>query len=463
MNLQPVDFSIAPSTPGRAWAVGALVLAVGSLLDARLNPVTVRGEVSGLSRAASGHCYFALKDAAGQLRCVMFRRAASLLDVSLRDGEAVEVEGRLAIYEPRGDLQLIVESLRRAGTGALFEQFLQRKARLQSEGLFDDARKRPLPPLPRAIGLVTSVGAAALHDAATALRRRLPHIPVVLVNAAVQGADAPGQLVRALCELYQRSCEGSGGLPPIDVILLVRGGGSIEDLWAFNDETLARTIVQSPVPVIVGVGHETDFTIADFCADLRAPTPTAAAELVAPPQAQWLGVLDAIEQRLVRALGRRLDDQAQRLDRAGMRLGRPSALTQREKLALGRQAHRLQLAMHSRLAQLSRLQQQLHSAFEAALSQQSALRAERLSRAALRLQLLDPALVLRRGYAWIADAAGHAVISASQLCAGDRTRATWADGSVDLRVIGQLVPDARRSPSPATPAALARPRPTRGT
>ncbi|MEO7241595.1 MAG: exodeoxyribonuclease VII large subunit [Variovorax sp.] len=443
------DFLTEPLTPDRTWAVGALVQTVANLLDARLNPVTVRGEISGLSRAASGHCYFALKDAGGQLRCVMFRRAANFLDAVPRDGEAVELEGRLAIYEPRGDLQLIVESLRRAGAGALFEQFLQRKARLEAEGLFDAARKRPLPALPRAIGLVTSLGAAALHDAATALRRRLPHIPVLLMNAAVQGADAPAQLVHALDELYRRSGEASDGLPPIDVILLVRGGGSIEDLWAFNDESLARTIVRSPVPVVVGVGHETDFTIADLCADLRAPTPTAAAELVAPPRAQWLAALDTMQERLVRTLARRLDDQAQRLDRAGMRLGRPSSLTQRERLTLGRQAHRLQFAMQRQLGQLAREQQQLQGAVIGALQGQATARAERLSRLALRLQSLNPSLVLRRGYAWIANADGAAVTSATQLSTGDRARATWADGSVDLRVIDAPVADKSTPPLPS--------------
>ncbi len=193
--------------------------------------MTVQGEISGFSRAASGHCYFALKDESGQLRCAMFRRAAGLLDFAPRDGDQVEVRGRLAVYEPRGDLQLVVESLRRSGEGALFEQFVQRKARLEAEGLFDPSRKRPLPLMPRSIGVVTSLGAAALHDVVTALRRRVPHIPVTIAPAAVQGAGAPGELVRALQSLYALQ-------PALDVILLVRGGGSIEDLWAFNDEQL---------------------------------------------------------------------------------------------------------------------------------------------------------------------------------------------------------------------------------
>ncbi|WP_347613790.1 exodeoxyribonuclease VII large subunit, partial [Comamonas thiooxydans] len=281
------------ATTPHVWEVGALCHAIGDALQARFNPVAVRGELSGFSRAASGHCYFNLKDASGQIRCAMFRRAAEQVGFSPRDGELVEVRGRLGVYEQRGDLQLVVESMQRAGQGALFEQFLRLKAQLESEGLFDPARKRPLPPLPRGIGLVTSLGAAALHDVVTALRRRVPHIPVVIVPALVQGPQAPQSLVQALSKLYrlaQAGNEASGDLrvdsarqPVIDTILLVRGGGSLEDLWAFNDEQLARTIVQSPVPLISGVGHETDFTIADFCADLRAPTPTAAAELAAQP------------------------------------------------------------------------------------------------------------------------------------------------------------------------------------
>ena len=290
-----------PAAAPLVWEVGALCRAVSDALQARFNPVAVRGEISGFSRAASGHCYFSIKDAGGQIRCAMFRRAAQLMDCSPRDGELVELRGRLGVYEQRGDLQLVVESMQRAGQGALFEQFLRLKAQLEAEGLFDAARKRSLPPLPRGIGVVTSPGAAALHDVITALRRRVPHIPVVLVPALVQGAQAPASLIDALQRLYGLAQEGAGsvaGAPHIDTILLVRGGGSIEDLWAFNDERLARTIVQSPVPLICGVGHETDFTIADFCADLRAPTPTAAAELVSQPREVWMGALQLMQGRL---------------------------------------------------------------------------------------------------------------------------------------------------------------------
>jgi exodeoxyribonuclease VII large subunit len=401
---------------------------VADALDARFNPVTVRGEISGFSRASSGHCYFALKDESGQLRCAMFRRAASLLDFAPRDGDQVEVRGRLAVYEPRGDLQLVVESLRRAGQGALFEQFMQRKARLEAEGLFDPARKRALPTMPRAIGLVTSLGAAALHDVVTALRRRVPHIPIMLAPAAVQGAAAPAELVRSLQALYALE-------PRVDVILLVRGGGSIEDLWAFNDETLARTIVQSPVPLISGVGHETDFTIADFCADLRAPTPTAAAELVAAPRDLWLGALALLEERLREAVAARLDALSQRLDVATGRLGRPSTLVARQRLGLAHQAQRLHYAVLSRTARFAQAQQALEARLSPGFRATIGRRHDRLDRAALRLQLLDPALVLQRGYAWLTNAEGHAVTRASSLVSGDDVQARLADGTVDLKVL----------------------------
>ncbi|PLC02734.1 exodeoxyribonuclease VII large subunit [Variovorax sp. RO1] len=436
-----MSFREPNAAPGpRVWAVGALCRAVADALDARFNPVSVRGEISGFSRASSGHCYFSLKDESGQLRCAMFRRAAGLLDFTPRDGDQVEVRGRLAVYEPRGDLQLVVESLRRAGQGALFEQFLQRKARLEAEGLFDPARKRALPSMPRAVGVVTSLGAAALHDVVTALRRRVPHIPVVLAPAAVQGANAPAELVRALQSLY--TLESA-----VDVILLVRGGGSIEDLWAFNDETLARTIVQSPVPVISGVGHETDFTIADFCADLRAPTPTAAAELVSAPRDLWLGALDLLDERLGDALGGRLDVLGQRLDQAAARLGRPSGLVARQQLRLAHHAQRLHYAVLSRRERLAQVPQAIGTDFSSKFTRALTQRRERLERVALRLRLLDPALVLQRGYALLTDGEGRAVVSAGSLQAGDAVVARLSDGSVDLTV----------TPGAATGTRLTRP------
>jgi exodeoxyribonuclease VII large subunit len=431
---------------GRVWEVGALCHAIADALEARFNPVTVRGEISGFSRAASGHCYFSLKDASGQLRCAMFRRAAGLLAFSPRDGELVELRGRISVYEPRGDLQLVVESMSRAGQGAWFEQFLKLRARLEAEGLFDAGRKRPLPLMPRGIGVVTSLGAAALHDVVSALQRRVPHIPVVVAPALVQGANAPAELIGALTNLYRLTESGRGSRavlpstepalaePVLDVILLVRGGGSIEDLWAFNDEQLARTIIGSPVPVVSGVGHETDFSIADFVADLRAPTPTAAAELVAQPREVWQGALAILERRLQTAAFRWLDGQAQRLDLTAGRLGRPSALVASHRLRLASAAQRLQVfSLHflgRKQQALEALQARLPDAVHRRLDRQQ----ERLARAALRLGLLDPTLVLRRGYAWLTDTQGQTVNSVRQITVGQAVRATLADGEVDLNV-----------------------------
>ena len=433
-----------PSTSASlpVWEVGALCRAVGDALAARFNPVSVRGEISGFSRAASGHCYFTLKDAQGQIRCAMFKRAASSLDFAPRDGELVELQGRLGVYEQRGDLQLIVEQLQRAGQGALFEQFLRLKAQLEAEGLFDTARKRALPVLPRAIGLVTSPGAAALHDVVTALRRRVPHIPVVLVPALVQGAQAPASLCEALSKLYLLARSGQGleakntpNLPPIDVILLVRGGAAIEDLWAFNDATLARTIVASPVPVISGVGHETDFTIADFCADLRAPTPTAAAELVATPLREHLAALAHLAERLHEGAQRQCEQRQQRLDMAVQRLGRPSAVVARQQLGLARLGQRMQQASLLKLQRLAQAQQGLEANFSHTLQQHLQQHTQRLEQAQLQLQLLDPRLVLQRGYALLHDSQGRSVTHIAQAPPGSAVRAQVMDGVLDLTVV----------------------------
>ncbi len=418
-----------PASARRIWQVGALCRAVADALDAKFNPVAVRGEISGFSRASSGHCYFTLKDGQGQIRCAMFRRAAGLLNFTPRDGDQVEVRGRLDVYDARGDLQLIVESLTRAGQGSLFEQFMRLKAQLEGEGLFEAARKRPLPLMPRGIGLVTSLGAAALHDVATSLGRRLSHIPVVLAPAPVQGTQAAAALCRALEALYARAAVGE-----IDVILLVRGGGSLEDLWSFNDEQLARTIVRSPVPLVCGVGHETDFTIADFCADLRAPTPTAAAELVAQAGEVWLNLLEALRERLSRASGRRLDAAAQRLDAAGARLGRPSTLVAGQQQRISGAAHRLQLATHKR----SQLMRHRLASVDAARSRAGpkalADAAQWLDRAALRLSVLDPRLVLQRGYALITRDDASVLTRAADAHVGQTLRAHLSDGHVDLTV-----------------------------
>lgn len=423
-----------------------MCLAVGQALDLQFNPVQVVGEISGFSRAASGHCYFSLKDAQGQIRCALFRRAAVQLDFSPQEGERVELVGQLGVYEQRGDLQLVVQRMVRAGQGVLYAQFLQRKARLGALGLFDASRKRALPAQPRGIGLVTSLGAAALHDAVSALQRRVPHIPVLIAPAAVQGAQAPAELIQALSNLYHYA-QSPVGLQlafKLDVILLVRGGGSLEDLWAFNDEALVHAIAQSPVPVVSGVGHETDFTLADFVADLRAPTPTAAAELVAPQREVALGQLDALARRLQDVCSRQLDRCSQQLDGAAARLGRPSGRLAHQQLRQAQQGERLRWALqaaHQRhktgwLGQQQRLPQQVQTALQ---GQQ-----QRLERAQLRLDLLNPRLVLQRGYAWLtetsspnAGAAERTISRVGQTRPGQQLRATLADGALDLQVLPQ--------------------------
>ena len=413
----------------RVWPVGPLLRAIADSLEARFNPVAVQGELIGFSRASSGHCYFSLKDEQGQIRCAMFRRAAGMLDFAPRDGQLVELRGRLGVYEPRGELQLVVESMRQSGQGNLFEQFLALKDKLEAEGLFESARKRQPPLLPRAIGVITSLSAAALHDVVTALQRRVPHIPVVIYPASVQGAQAAGELREALLTAYRRRAEDGA-----DVLLLVRGGGAMEDLWAFNDEQLARTIVASPVPVVSGVGHETDFTIADFCADMRAPTPTAAAELCAQPQSVSLGALGLAFSRLRNGVDRQVQAHSQRLDWAASRVGRPSHLVTRQQARVARLAQELRHAMQSALAHKQRRVQSLDNDFPREMTSNLQRSRQRIERAQLRLELLDPKLILQRGYAWLADLQGQPVNSVSKTHPGQPLRATLADGAVDLTV-----------------------------
>ena len=414
----------------RVWEVGALVLAVGDALQARFGAVAVRGELAGWTRAASGHCYFNLRapDGSAGLRCAMFRRAAGLLDFTPRDGQRVELRGRLAVYEPRGELQMVVEAMRPAGEGALMEQFLRLKARLEAEGLFDPARRRPLPPHPRCIAVITSPQAAALQDVLTALRRRAPHVAVEVHPAPVQGPEAPAALARAIAR--------AGGAGRADLLIVCRGGGSLEDLWAFNDERVVRAIAASPRPVVCGVGHETDVTLADFAADLRAPTPTAAAELAAPTREACLAALDERAARLRQGLRQRLDREAQRLDRLARRLARPADTvhTHRRRLAL------LQQRLHAAPAQAlarerdrqARLARRLLDARRRGLD-----RSERaLAVLGARLAALDPAKVLERGYAWVTDAEGRAVVSVAQVAPGAALTAVLRDGQVTAQVLG---------------------------
>ena len=418
------------ATPGpRVWDVAGLLLAVSDALAARFAAVAVRGELSGFSRAGSGHCYFTLKDGSGAsagLRCAMFRRSTMMLGFNPQDGQQVEVRGRLAVYEARGELQMIVEAMQRVGAGNLYEEFLRLRARLQAEGLFDPARKRPLPAFVRRLAVVTSSSGAAIHDVLTCLTRRAPHVGVVLVPTPVQGAQAPEAIVRALAQ--------ANALRDVDLVLLCRGGGSLEDLWSFNDERVVRAVRASRLPVVCGVGHETDVTLADLAADLRAATPTAAAELAAPERRALLQALEMREELLARRLRQRLDSAAQGLDTLAMRLqrsaqrlaaeqGRLSMLAQRQRASLGR-------ALHIQAQALDHRAQRLTSAMHRMQTRE----ADRLETRTHRLAALDPRSVLARGYAWIESEQGEAIVSARSLQVGQAVRAVWADGNAEARI-----------------------------
>ncbi|MEN9538966.1 MAG: hypothetical protein RLZZ126_1201 [Pseudomonadota bacterium] len=424
---------------GRTWQVGALCRAIADALQARFSTVAVQGELLGFTRASSGHCYFTLKDAHGQMRCAMFRRAALGLTFDPRDGDRVELRARVDVYDARGDLQLIADSMRPVGQGALMEQFLRVKARLEAEGLFSPERKRPVPALPRGIGVVTSLQAAALADVLSALQRRALHVPVIVSAASVQGENSPVELSKALQNLYLLNESEERKIPNIsqiniDVILLVRGGGSPDDLAAFNDEQLARVIAASPVPVISGVGHETDFSIADFVADLRAPTPTAAAELAATARSDWQQRLQVLADQLHRGAHRLLDRRQQRLDEATARLLRPSQAVQLRRLRLKHLVDRLSAAIGQ--GQVSKQKQWQRDADRFAAAWPLALRRrrEQLERLALRMEGANPQRVLSRGYAWVSRPDGSVVPRAADLVAGDGIRVRFADGDVGARV-----------------------------
>jgi exodeoxyribonuclease VII large subunit len=423
--------SAVAAPPGRlVWGVAALVHALGDALAGRFSACAVMGEISGFSRAASGHCYFSLKDADGQaalIRCAMFRRAAGLLDFSPAEGQQVEVRGRVAVYEPRGELQFVVEAMQRGGAGALFEQFLRLKAKLAAEGLFDAARKRPLPRFPRRVGVVTSLAAAALHDVASALARRAPQVELIVYPSLVQGSEAPAALVEAITLAARRA--------EVELLIVCRGGGSLEDLWAFNDERVVRAVAACTLPVLCGVGHETDVTLADFAADLRAPTPTAAAELAAPARLDCLAILQSLAATLRQRVQRTLDARRQQLDHAALRLARPTALLQRQRQVLAMLQQRLAAAV--RQASLARAQQERQTALRLrrAVTVLRGQHAQRLASLAARLDALAPQQVLARGYAWLSDERGAPLTSTAQIAPGQRIGATLADGRLSAAVI----------------------------
>lgn len=445
--MKPEDELENPDNSQAVVPVSALNHAVARLLERSFPLAWVSGEISNFTRAASGHWYFTLKDEAAQVRAVMFRGRAQYAGFSPREGDKVEVRALVTLYAPRGDYQLNVEAIRRAGVGNLYEAFLQLKEKLAKEGLFDEERKRSLPVFPGTVGIVTSAQAAALRDILTTLRRRAPHVHVILYPTPVQGDGAGEKIAHTIAVASQRA--------ECDVLLVCRGGGSIEDLWAFNHEAVARSIVACTMPVICGVGHETDFTIADFAADLRAPTPTAAAELAVTPRADWLGELEMHADDLVRAMQRRLMDTAQTLDWMARRLVSPTAYIANQRLKLRNLQSELAYATRNPLSQarisVSRLHQrlathkpntralhmQLHDythrltcQAEIALSQ----RRQQLKALNAQMELLNPQRTLERGYALITDARGKVVRAPKSLRPREAVTVRLAEGSVTVGI-----------------------------
>lgn len=418
----------------RSWSVSALCRGLVDVFDANFNPVQVVGEVGSFVQAASGHCYFNLKDAQAQIRCAMFRRTAAGLLSLPANGDSVEVIARVAVHAARGDLQLVVEGVRPAGQGSAMEQFLRLKSKLEQEGLFSATRKREIPAYPSSIGVVTSTEAAALSDVLTAMGRRAPHVEVVLAPCTVQGTEAPSSIVGALESLYARCRDETPGSTRVpDVILVVRGGGAWEDLQAFNDENVARCIARSPVPVISGVGHETDFTITDFVADLRAATPTAAAELCAFAQEDLQGRLNAMADQLAKTVKLQLNAGAQELDWLAAVLARPDDGLRAMALRLEPLAQRLKGSVRARLEASDAALRACSDDLQTGCRRGMERFLGGLSTKGDRLAAANPAQVLSRGFAWL-DGPKGLVTSINHVAAGDTVHATLADGVVELTV-----------------------------
>ena len=434
--------AVAPVVP-----VSLLVSSARLLVERQLGLAWISGEISGFTRAASGHCYFMLKDAQAQVRCVLFRQKAQLLDVVLRDGAAVEVRATPTIYEARGEFQLNVETVRVAGLGALYERFARVKARLEAAGWFSAGRKRPLPTSPRRLGIVTSPRAAALRDVLTTLERRFPSLPIILYPAAVQGPGAAADIAAAIAIANAHG--------QVDVLIVCRGGGSIEDLWAYNEEIVARAIFESRLPIISGVGHETDFTICDFVADARAATPTAAAALAVPDRAALRRQVQSAGEHWRRALARALELRMQRVDLASRRLVHPAARLERQRAdaaALGeRLARAAALAQAARTRSLTSRAEAIARLLQAPPSARARLDrsrerwrrtgAERLASMAQRvdacarsLRHLNPLAVLDRGYSIVTDQAGAIVQNAAGLAVVDRLDVRFARGGAETEV-----------------------------
>jgi len=427
--------------------VTALNNQVARLLERSFPLTWIGGEISNFTRASSGHWYFTLKDDAAQVRAVMFRGRAQYAGFVPREGDKVEVRALVTLYGARGDYQINVEAIRRAGVGQLYEAFLRLKEKLSNQGLFDQDRKRALPLFTRSIGIVTSPQAAALRDILTALKRRAPHVNIVLYPAPVQGQFAAEKIAQAIMTASNRG--------EVDVLLVCRGGGSIEDLWSFNEEVVARAIAACSMPVIAGVGHETDVTIADFAADVRAATPTAAAELAATPRDDWMGSLAADATDLRRAMRRQLSEANQGVDNLSRRLLSPTAQIAHQRLKLRALAAGLTHVVRAPLNRggvvLAQLQQRwgrhrpdvrslraqiisegrhLNASLCGAVKQ----RRDALDALSAQLELLNPQRTLERGYAIVSNADGHALRAPGEIKARQVLTVRLAEGSAEVKV-----------------------------
>jgi len=414
-----MSLALISNDKNRIYSVRELNLAAKQLIENGLPLMWVRGEISNFVSAASGHWYFSIKDELAQVRCAMFRHKSHYLDWQPRNGMLVEVLALPTLYEARGDFQLILEQMRPAGLGALHEAFQKLKQKLEVEGIFAAERKRPLPAMPRQIGIVTSPQAAALRDVLTTLRRRMPSIPVVLYPTPVQGEGAAQKIAQAIKAASERA--------ECDVLIVCRGGGSIEDLWSFNEEAVARAIAASHIPVVSGVGHETDFTIADFAADQRAATPTAAAQLVTPDRDELFQRLRNDARHLARAHLRRAESAMQQLDYLQRRLVHPAQKIEQQAQHLGHLQSRLRMARPD-LASLAARQQELARRLSAAMQRKLETGLARLTAMQQHLAHLDPTQVLARGYSMVRDAQGRIVSDSAKVEPGARLEITFAKG-----------------------------------
>jgi len=451
MSLPPV---------ANVFTVSRLNTTVRQLLEQEMGSVWLSAEISNFSQPASGHWYFTLKDDGAQVRCAMFRNSNRRVTFRPQHGQQILVRATITLYEPRGDYQLIIESMHPAGEGALQQQFELLKAKLASEGLFDQRHKQPLPEPAKQVGVITSATGAALHDVLRVLHRRDPSLPVIIYPTPVQGADAPAAIVRAI-ELANQRAE-------CDVLIVGRGGGSLEDLWSFNEERVARAIFASRIPVVSAVGHETDITIADFVADLRAPTPSAAAEIVSRNQTELLRQLLSQQQRLEMAMDYYLAQQQRRFSRLDHRLQQqhPQLRLARQQTALFRLQQRLNEAMENRLRQSLRQQDRLSQRLAAHQPQPRLFQAQRqleqmryrlqqsmekmlnrdrqrFATLAAQLEGVSPLATLARGFSVTTDSAGQVVKKTAQLQSGDTLRTRLDDGWVESQVTS-LLPEKKR-------------------